>query len=66
MSAQTQVQRKPREREETRSDTKTDHPVSDAAREHLADIDDLLDEIDEILEEEAEEFVKGYVQKGGQ
>ncbi len=30
------------------------------------DIDDLLDEIDEVLETNAEEFVKGYVQKGGQ
>ena len=30
------------------------------------DVDALLDEIDEALEENAEEFVKGYVQKGGQ
>ncbi len=31
-----------------------------------ADIDDLLDEIDEVLETNAEDFVKSYVQKGGQ
>ena len=31
-----------------------------------ADIDDLLDEIDNVLEENAEEFVKNYVQRGGQ
>jgi ubiquitin-like protein Pup len=30
------------------------------------DIDDLLDEIDDVLEENAEEFVKNYVQKGGE
>jgi prokaryotic ubiquitin-like protein Pup len=30
------------------------------------DIDKLLDEIDDILEENAEEFVKSYVQRGGQ
>ena len=30
------------------------------------DIDDLLDEIDTVLEENAEEFVRSYVQKGGQ
>ena len=30
------------------------------------DVDSLLDEIDDVLEENAEEFVKGYVQKGGQ
>ncbi|MFH1103596.1 MAG: ubiquitin-like protein Pup [Actinomycetota bacterium] len=29
-------------------------------------IDDLLDEIDSVLEDNAEEFVKNYVQKGGQ
>ena len=30
------------------------------------DLDDLLDEIDEVLESNAEEFVKNYVQKGGE
>ncbi|HET8760849.1 MAG TPA: ubiquitin-like protein Pup, partial [Nitrospiria bacterium] len=30
------------------------------------DIDKLLDEIDSVLEENAEEFVKNYVQKGGE
>jgi ubiquitin-like protein Pup len=28
--------------------------------------DDLLDEIDDVLEENAEEFVRAYVQKGGE
>lgn len=31
-----------------------------------ASADSLLDEIDDILETNAEEFVKSYVQKGGQ
>ena len=31
-----------------------------------ADLDDLLDEIDDVLEVNAEEFVKSYVQKGGE
>jgi ubiquitin-like protein Pup len=31
-----------------------------------AELDDLLDEIDEVLEDNAEEFVRSYVQKGGQ
>lgn len=31
-----------------------------------ADIDDILDEIDDVLEDNAEAFVKSYVQKGGQ
>ncbi len=36
-------------------------------REKLTeDTDDLLDEIDDVLEENAEDFVRAYVQKGGQ
>ncbi len=30
------------------------------------DIDDILDEIDDVLETNAEDFVKSFVQKGGQ
>ena len=30
------------------------------------DVDSILDEIDDVLEENAEEFVRAYVQKGGQ
>jgi prokaryotic ubiquitin-like protein Pup len=36
-------------------------------REKLTDdVDAILDEIDEVLEENAEEFVRSYVQKGGE
>ena len=31
-----------------------------------AELDDLLDEIDSVLEDQAEEFVRSYVQKGGE
>ena len=34
--------------------------------ELTAELDGLLDEIDEVLEINAEEFVKNYVQKGGE
>ena len=30
------------------------------------ELDDLLDEIDTVLEANAEEFVKSYIQKGGE
>lgn len=40
--------------------------TSERAEELKADIDDLLDEIDEVLETNAEDFVKSYIQKGGQ
>ena len=43
--------------------------TSDVVERHEAiteDVDALLDEIDDVLEENAEEFVKSFVQKGGQ
>lgn len=38
----------------------------DQAGELKEQIDGLLDEIDEVLESNAEEFVKSYIQKGGE
>ena len=35
-------------------------------REEIDDVDAILDEIDDVLEENAEEFVRGFVQKGGE
>jgi len=44
-----------------------DVPSGTERREDLnADVDSILDEIDAVLEENAEEFVKSFVQKGGQ
>jgi ubiquitin-like protein Pup len=44
-----------------------DVPATSAAGDKLkAELDDLLDEIDEVLEDNAEEFVRNYVQKGGE
>lgn len=36
------------------------------AAEQVDELDSLLEEIDSVLETNAEEFVKGFVQKGGQ
>jgi ubiquitin-like protein Pup len=41
-------------------------PASERGERLKAELDDLLDEIDEVLEDNAEEFVRNYVQKGGQ
>ncbi|HMK11482.1 MAG TPA: ubiquitin-like protein Pup [Acidimicrobiales bacterium] len=44
-----------------------DAPATSKSGEQIkADLDELLDEIDGVLEENAEEFVKSYVQKGGE
>ena len=60
------------ERKQTRhSDAPREEDVATAQGAHHSEelterIDDLLDEIDSVLEENAEEVVKNYVQKGGQ
>ena len=49
------------------ADEVVEAPVATETGEKLkADIDDLLDEIDEVLETNAEDFVRSYVQKGGE
>ena len=53
----------------TSKETEVDEvaPATSETGEKLkAELDDLLDEIDEVLETNAEEFVKSYIQKGGQ
>ena len=52
---------------ETEAEAGEAAPASTETGEKLkAELDDLLDEIDEVLETNAEDFVKSYVQKGGQ
>ena len=41
-------------------------PAAPAAQSRDAEVDSLLEEIDEVLESNAEQFVRGFVQKGGQ
>ncbi len=52
---------------ETEADVAEQAPATSERGEKIkAELDDLLDEIDEVLEDNAEEFVRNYVQKGGQ
>ena len=52
---------------ESESTDEVVEPVASESGEKLkAELDDLLDEIDEVLESNAEDFVKSYIQKGGQ
>ncbi|MEC7175713.1 MAG: ubiquitin-like protein Pup [Actinomycetota bacterium] len=57
------IQRKLPERQ---SEETIESDAVDSDRPTIGDLDDLLDEIDEILEENAEDFVRSYVQKGGE
>ncbi len=54
-----------RKREETEVE-QDDVEAGDRGEKLKEDIDDLLDEIDNVLEENAEEFVRNYIQKGGE
>lgn len=54
--------------EERRQQTEVEENAADrtAADDIQEGLDDLLDEIDNVLEENAQEFIEGYVQKGGE
>ncbi|MFV2142806.1 MULTISPECIES: ubiquitin-like protein Pup [Isoptericola] len=47
-------------------DADAPEPVAPQTSERDAEVDSLLEEIDEVLESNAESFVRGFVQKGGQ
>lgn len=63
-----QEQKQPRKSSETEEVTETS-PESDVAERKEAlddDVDAILDEIDDVLETNAEDFVKSFIQKGGE
>ena len=41
-------------------------PTPAGAQVSTTEVDDLLDEIDDVLETDAQEYVKSFVHKGGQ
>ena len=62
-----------RERKQKPAPQKRDEEVveelpaqSESGEKLKEELDDLLDEIDSVLEDNAEEFVRNYIQKGGQ
>jgi prokaryotic ubiquitin-like protein Pup len=60
-------EQKPAPKEREKIEDEVAAPVESEKAEKLkGDIDDLLDEIDSVLEDNAEDFVRNYVQKGGQ
>ena len=63
-----QEQKQPRKSSENEDSTEV-APESDISERREAmddDVDAILDEIDDVLETNAEDFVKSFIQKGGQ
>jgi prokaryotic ubiquitin-like protein Pup len=63
-----QEQKQPRKSSESEEATEV-APESDVAERKEAlddDVDAILDEIDDVLETNAEDFVKSFIQKGGE
>ena len=67
MATQARKNADSRREDEAYDDEPTPEPAAaPAAQAETEGTDDLLDEIDGVLEQNAEEFVRGFVQKGGQ
>jgi len=65
MAESEQSQRRTRRSEDTEVEELA--PADSAHKAEIdSDVDSLLDEIDDVLEVNAEEFVRSFVQKGGQ
>ena len=64
--AERERKRKPATSREAPEMEEASPPPSEQGEKIKAELDELLDEIDEVLEDNAEDFVRSYVQKGGQ
>ncbi|HUA96665.1 MAG TPA: ubiquitin-like protein Pup [Acidimicrobiales bacterium] len=64
--AEREMKRKTAPERTTEPEAEEAPATSERGEKIKAELDDLLDEIDEVLEDNAEEFVRNYVQKGGQ
>jgi ubiquitin-like protein Pup len=63
---QTHGSRRDNETDEVETEEQSGSDLKERHEKLSEDVDSLLDEIDDVLEENAEEFVKGYIQKGGE
>jgi prokaryotic ubiquitin-like protein Pup len=63
-----QEQKKPKKSSEGEETTEVapDESVAERKEQLDEDIDAMLDEIDDVLETNAEDFVKSFIQKGGE
>ncbi|WP_153460123.1 ubiquitin-like protein Pup [Streptomyces kaniharaensis] len=63
---QQRANRSSEEIEEQVAETQNSDDLKERQEKLSDDVDAVLDEIDEVLESNAEDFVRGFVQKGGQ
>ena len=63
-SGQSRPQKQHDEAAEVEAEAKSD--VAERHEKLTEDVDAILDEIDDVLETNAEDFVRAFVQKGGQ
>lgn len=66
MASQEQIRRPQKEEKKEVPEAKPNPRTIEKGEKLKKDIDDLLDKVDGILEENAQEFVKNYIQKGGE
>ena len=66
MAEQKRIEKKKEEKSVPPADAASSPGAAKKREKIKKDIEGLLDEIDDLLEENAEEFVKSYVQRGGQ
>ena len=64
--AQEQKQPRKSSQEDTATEEVVESDVAERKEMIDEDVDAILDEIDEVLESNAEDFVKSFIQKGGQ
>ncbi|MCF6377700.1 ubiquitin-like protein Pup [Nocardioides KLBMP 9356] len=64
--AQEQKQPRKSSQEETATEEVVESDLAERKEMIDEDVDAILDEIDEVLETNAEDFVKSFIQKGGE
>jgi ubiquitin-like protein Pup len=66
MATQDSGQSRPRKQDDEVDELAVDSDVAERHEKLTEDVDAILDEIDDVLESNAEDFVRAFVQKGGQ
>ncbi len=63
---QKQPRRSSENEEQAQDEESTESAVAERKEALDSEVDDILDEIDDVLETNAEDFVKSFIQKGGE